>query len=157
MAKENKDGEKTERKPKRGKLIIQILAVIVLLLAGAAAAYFIVSEEVSIPFLNRAAEEPEKINYSLEGIVVNLSEPGHYLRVTPVLEYYKDEKLNKEIEDKKPQIIDEIIIILRNKSTKELMQEDSVESIKAELLSAINKYLTAGKVNRLYFVEFLIQ
>ena len=157
MAIEEQD-EGQEKPKSKKKLIIIIIIGIIVLLASAAGTYFFVIKGNNSSLMPKKAEvKPEVSTFELGGIVVNLSDQGHYLRVSPVLEYNKNEKIAEELKGKKSQIIDQAITVLRKKPVNSLISVDSVESIKAEVLESANKCLEKPEFKRLYFVEFLVQ
>ena len=153
MATEEQDVGQDKQKTKK-KLIIIVIGIIVLL-ASAAGSYFFVIKGNSSLMPKKAEVKPEVSTFELGVIVVNLSDPGHYLRVSPVLEYDKNEKMVEELKGKKSQIIDQVITILRKKSVDNC--KNSLESIKTEILESANKCLEKPEFKRLYFVEILVQ
>ncbi len=91
--------------------------------------------------------------------VVNLTDPGNirYLRVRIVLEYKKNEKLTAELKEKNAQVMDAVLKSLRSKSVDDIRPLEKEEKVKVEILNSINARLTSGKVERIYFTDFLIQ
>lgn len=91
--------------------------------------------------------------------VINLADDGgsRYLRVKMVLEYPKNEKLAKELEEQNPKIMEKVLHILRSKTVDDIRPVEKEEKVKAEIIKAINKELKKGKVDRIYFTDFLIQ
>jgi len=91
--------------------------------------------------------------------VVNLADVGggRYLRLRIVLEYQKNEKLTAEIKEKTPQIMDRILYTLRGKSVDDVRPADKEEKVKSEIIGVINEKLKNGKVEKIYFTDFLIQ
>ena len=150
-----KQGEGQVKKSKT-KMIIIIIGIVVLL-ASAAGSYFFVIKKNPSSTHKEVETKPEVSTYELGSIVVNLADQGHNLRVSPVLEYDKDEKLLEELKGKKSQIIDQVITILRKKTVGNLSAADSVEKTKAEILEGANKCLEEPKFKRLFFVEMLVQ
>ena len=91
--------------------------------------------------------------------VVNLNDPGatRYLRVRIVLEFKKDEKLAVEVKEKNAQVMEGILHVLRGKSVEDIRPLNKEEKVKAEIISAINSNLKSGKIEKVYFTDFLIQ
>lgn len=91
--------------------------------------------------------------------VVNLADEGggRYLRVRMVLEHKKDEKLSGELKEKNAKIMDKTVRILRSKSVGEVQPVDKEEKLKTEIMNAINAELKNGKIEKVYFTDFLIQ
>lgn len=89
---------------------------------------------------------------------VNLIDPGmkRYLRVRMTFAYFPNKSLVKELGEREAEVRDSIIGVLRSKTVADLTA-DSTEKLRAELISAINGVLTAGEIQDLYFIEFVIQ
>lgn len=148
-----------EKKKSRVLMFLTILAGAVVFagIALGAVVYFIGIPGV-VPRL-KAAPPPVYENLEFGERVVNLSDigGGRYLRVRIVLEYKKNEKLSAEIKEKNAQIMDGVLRILRSKNVDEVRPLDKEEKLKGELLNAINGKLKNGKIERIYFTDFLIQ
>ncbi|SHE69373.1 flagellar FliL protein [Desulfofundulus australicus DSM 11792] len=91
--------------------------------------------------------------------VINLAGegPGRYLRVQVVLEYPADKKLVEEVKAKQPMLTEAVLTILRSKTADEVLPVKNQEAIKKEILDRINSQLLHGKVEQLYFTDFLVQ
>lgn len=92
--------------------------------------------------------------------VINLTGDGgtgHYLRVQVVLEYKKDKKLAEEIKARQPQITEAVLTILRSKKVEEVLPVQNQEALKKQILEQINKIVGEGKVEQVYFTDFLVQ
>lgn len=92
----------------------------------------------------------------LETFVVNLagSKGRKVLKVNMELEV-KGLDVVKEIENRKAQIRDFIIIILSSKSYEEVSVKDGRESLKTEIKDNINSFLSKGKILNVYITEFI--
>lgn len=148
--KENKKG-----RPKKIKIMLAVLIFLVVAGGSTAGAFF---------YFKRSAGEPEakKVEYAtleMGDMVVNLAQGAgvHYFRVRMTLEYPKNEELAEEIEKKKHQLSDVLITTLRSKSLSDVIPAGSVEALKKDLLKAINSRLEHGKVEGIYFTDYLVQ
>ena len=92
----------------------------------------------------------------LETFVVNLagSKGRKVLKVNMELEV-KGLEVEKEIENRKAQIRDFILIILSSKSYEEVSVKDGRESLKTEIKDNINSFLSKGKILNVYITEFI--
>ncbi|HBV96610.1 MAG: hypothetical protein JL50_16485 [Peptococcaceae bacterium BICA1-7] len=158
-AKEEKDNG-TQEKKKSGTLKIIIAAIGALIVGGIIMGVFIYT--FGIPGMAPKAKEEVKIemeNLDLGERVVNLSDSGgsRYLRVRMVLEFKKDEKLAAELKEKNPSIMEGILHVFRSKSVDQIRPLDKEEIVKTEILESINQRLESGKVEKIYFTDFLIQ
>ncbi len=96
--------------------------------------------------------------YALDPFIVNLfSEDGsRYLKTTINLEMDKEE-LSTELDSKKPLIRDIIIKALSAKSYEEISTIEGKENLKDEIVANINAVLKDGKINNVFFTDFVIQ
>ncbi|MCL6611808.1 MAG: flagellar basal body-associated FliL family protein [Peptococcaceae bacterium] len=157
--------EKEAAEPAGGKKRSGIM-IVLLVLAGTFLAVGLVSGLVlyfvGIPgVMPKMKADPPPVYETLElgERVVNLADDGggRYLRVRMVLEHKKDEKLSAELKEKNAQIMDKTVRILRSKSVGEVQPVDKEEKLKTEIMNAINAGLKNGKIEKVYFTDFLIQ
>ena len=161
------------------KLLIIISALLFLILiAGGAMAYFMLNSDdevledannakVSKVVASTKSQEALKRNnnytkvgpmYPLDKFIVNLSSDGgsRYLRASINLEL-SSEEFQAEVEKKKPLIRDIIIKILSSKSYEEISTIRGKERLKDEIVSELNKIFVDGRVENIFFTEFVIQ
>lgn len=96
---------------------------------------------------------------TLDTFVVNLNEPGssRYLKCTIELEV-EDPVAQKEIEEQRRLIRDEILSYLSNLTVKDTMGEAGKSKIKDDLLERSDKAVGGKeKVKHLFFTEFVVQ
>lgn len=94
----------------------------------------------------------------LASFTANLAQgdgPRRYVRLNVVLKMSEDSEL-AEIEARKPQIRDTIITILNSKRPEDILKRDGKLYLKQEVKSAINSFLTEGKVADLFYVGFQV-
>jgi len=147
--------ENRKSRPKKMKIMLAVLIFLVVAGGFTAGAFF---------YFKKSAGEPEvkKVEYEtleMEDMVVNLSQNTgiHYFRVQMTLEYPKNEELAEEIEKKKHQLSDVLITTLRSKTLSDVIPAGSAEALKKDLLEAINSRLEHGKVEGIYFTDYLVQ
>lgn len=148
-------------KKKRSFLTLFLMAAAGAVVAGGlvmgAIIYF-----VGIPGVVPKMKAPSPIEYETAELgerVVNLADSGsvRYLRVRIVLEFKKNEKLAAELKEKNAQVMDSVLHTLRSKSVDDIRPLEKEEKVKAEILNAINSKLKSGKIEKIYFTDFLIQ
>ncbi len=104
------------------------------------------------------AEEKELVGkvVPLETFIVNLagSKGRRVAKVNIELEL-KGEKAAEEIDKRKAQIRDIIIIILSSKTYEEVSTREGRDSLKNEIKDTINSFLVQGKISNVLFTEFL--
>lgn len=101
---------------------------------------------------------PEEVGQvvPLETFVVNLagSKGRKVLKVNMELEV-KGSEVVKEIDNRKAQIRDFIIIILSSKSYEEVSAKEGKDSLRNEIKDNINSFLSKGKILNVYFTELI--
>jgi flagellar FliL protein len=104
---------------------------------------------------NAAPEEVGKV-IPLETFVVNLagSKGRKVLKVNMELEL-KGTEVVKEIDNRKAQIRDFIIIILSSKSYDEVSTKEGKDALRNEIKDNINSFLSKGKILNVYFTELI--
>ncbi|GIV59792.1 flagellar basal body-associated FliL family protein [Rhodocaloribacter litoris] len=105
-------------------------------------------------------EEPIQYGHfrELQGLIVNPSdsEGRRFLMLNIGLEAAK-EKVLSELEQKDVVVRDTILRLLSRRTVSELSDISLREEIKQELLTAINEIVQDGKVDRLYFTQYVLQ
>ncbi|BAI81172.1 flagellar FliL protein [Deferribacter desulfuricans SSM1] len=164
--KEQEQEEEGGKKKKKSKLLLIIIILVVLLIVGGGAAYFFVLKPKADNKAEAAAAKKKEVKaepaigplYSLDTFIVNLADPGgtRYLKVTMQLEL-DSEKVQEEMEKRKPQIRDVILTVLSSKTYAEVSTAQGKLALKQELIRRINLILTTGSVKNIYFTEFVAQ
>jgi flagellar FliL protein len=92
----------------------------------------------------------------METFLVNLSgnRGNKLLKVNMDLEL-EGGKIAEEIDKRKPQIRDIIIILLSSKTYAQLSSPEGKEYLRDEIRDTVNSFLTTGKIKRVLFTEFL--
>lgn len=149
------------------RVLIVIIAVAMLFMGMVGGGFFILWNKISqIPQTPAAAEEvpvAEEENvmgplYSLDTMIVNLADHGgkRYLRVTMALELSDPEAVTA-IENHLPQVRDAILMILPTKTYDDISTTDGKIALRNEIMAKINQMMTKGRVNNIYFTEFVVQ
>jgi len=96
--------------------------------------------------------------YMIKDLIINPANSGgrRHLIVTLGLECHST-ALEEELAMKDPQIRDNLITLLSGQEIGILADISYREKIRKSLLKAINYYLKEGKVEKLYFVEYVFQ
>ncbi len=181
MAEEEKEDKKEQGASEKKKLPVMaiiIALVVVLVLGGAAAGYFLfISPKMKASGKEGSEGETKKEQVQEKGskegkegegasgnlklldpFIVNLAdaEGQRYLKAVIQLEMDHPET-SGEIQEKLPQIRDEILMILSNKTFDDVSTTAGKKMVKREITSAVNKYVTTGQVTQVYFTEFVVQ
>lgn len=181
------EGSEEGSPQKKGKLILIIIIAAVLLISSIAGAYFFFfrgppKEEVVEPAEGEDAAPAEGdegapaegdegettkttstlkegIIFPLEHFIVNINDDTgaiRYLKVEIKLELENDE-MQAEVENRVPKIRDSIVTILTNKSVDSVSRPDGKLRLKEEIKARINTFITMGKIEEIYFTDFIIQ
>jgi flagellar protein FliL len=92
----------------------------------------------------------------METFLVNLagSRGRKLLKVNMELEV-EGEKVLEEIEKRKPQIRDIIIVLLSSKTYGQISTNEGKDFLREEIRDTVNSFLTKGKIKRVLFTEFI--
>lgn len=92
----------------------------------------------------------------METFLVNLSgsRGNKVLKVNMEFEFEGD-RIADEIDKRKPQIRDIIIIILSSKTYAQLTEPQGKEHLRDEIRDTVNSFLTKGKIKRVFFTDFI--
>jgi flagellar FliL protein len=166
MAEEDSKVEQPVKKGKGGLIII--ILVLLLLAGGGAAFYFLVlhkppaEESVLDPELPVTAAKPQAepgpiVPYS--SFLVNLADAGgkRYLKFSLSIELSKHKNFQQEVEHKDAKIKDIIISIISSKTFEEINSPQGKIALKQEILRRLNTVMTGGKVEDVFFTEFVVQ
>jgi flagellar FliL protein len=106
-----------------------------------------------------AAEEPATTArfFSVGDFTANLAGPAstHYVKVAVNFEVSADSD-EEELKQRKPQFRDRIISLLNSKKPADLQSSEGRESLKAEIKTVVNKFVSKGNVEGVYFSAFVI-
>jgi flagellar FliL protein len=164
MAKDDRDEEKTEQEqPAKGKgsmmKWIIIIGIVVLVLGGGAGGAYYYFVKMAAPKKEAAQQKPPiGALWAMEPFIVNLidNEGQRYLKAVIQLEV-SDPLTVAELDQIKPKIRDNILDLLSAKSYKDLMETGGKQRLREEIQMRVNSYLTKGKVEKVYFLDFVIQ
>jgi len=162
---ENQEGQVKGAGGKKSKLpLIIILVVVVLLIAGGAtgAYFFFFQPKPQSAEVKAAPTEPLKVTifFPMEPFIVNLldNESERYLKVTIQMEL-SEQRTADELRRLNPMLRDTILDLLTSKTYREMIDPLGKQRLRDEIATRVNMILdqTKGKVNKVYFTEFVIQ
>ncbi len=117
-------------------------------------------------FLNEKAEAQEKIKKELHAVkgplipvdsfLVNVSgNDGKIANVNMEFEV-NNFIVRREIDERKSQIRDIIIILLSNKRYEQFLTRQGKDILKNEIRDTVNSFLTKGRINQIYFKKLAL-
>ena len=162
---ENEEGQSKDSGKKKSKLpLIIILVVVVLLVAGGAAGayFFFLKPKPQTAEAKPAVQEQPKVTifYPMEPFIVNLldNDSERYLKVAMQMEL-SDQKTADKLRRLNPILRDTILDLLTSKTYREMLDPLGKQRLRDEIATRVNMILEQGKgkVNKVYFTEFVIQ
>jgi flagellar FliL protein len=96
---------------------------------------------------------------ALDAVVVNLAqtEGRRYLKAAVHVEVPEDEKVVKEVEARKPQLLDAIVSALAKKSLTDVTAPEALDKLRGEMLERMGQTLGPERVRRVFITEFVVQ
>lgn len=93
----------------------------------------------------------------METFLVNLagSQGGKLAKVNMEIEV-DGALVQEEIEKRKPQVRDYIILILSSKTYDQVASREGKDALREEIKDTLNSFLSKGKIKRVYFTEFIL-
>jgi len=149
---------------KRSLAFLPTLGILAALAAGAfAVVLFVVRPMFPPPAPSNVAREPVSQKFgrvvALDSVVVNVAqtEGRRYLKITVHLEVPEDEKIAKEVEQRKPQLLDLIVATLTKKSLAEVTAPEALDRLRGEVLERMTQALGPERVRQVFITEFVVQ
>ena len=145
------------------KNMFMVITIAVLFMGTMLTGFFVIWDKISSLELENKKEPPNNIAglgsiYSLDTFIVNLADQNgkRYLRVTIDLEL-SSEALTEELNNRIPQITDSILTLLPTKKIEDICSVKGKIALRDEIMTKLNKFLTKGRITKIYFKEFVIQ
>lgn len=154
------DGEEAPKKSK--KMLFIIIGVLVLLIGGGAGYYFLgmKNEAPSEDVAKKVTEPKDPIYIVLDPFTVNLSGGGQYLQMGITLQM-KSDKDGVRLKSYLPSLRSRVISILSSKSAEDINTLEGKETLKSEIMEAIQKPFVEGAIppelNEVLITAFVIQ
>lgn len=139
------------------KMLLIIIAVALFIIIIAGVVFFMLSINSSKPKEEVLKLDKNIIMYSFEdSFVTNIKDSKKILKTVIDVEI-ADKKIEELITAREPEIRNEINLILRSKTEKDLEGSEGQESLQNELLASLRKIIKTEKIINIYFKEFIIQ
>ncbi len=96
---------------------------------------------------------------ALDSVVVNVAqtEGRRYLKATVHIEVPEEEKVVKEVESRKPQLLDLIVATLTKKTLAEVTAPEALDRLRGEVLERVSQALGPERVRQIFITEFVVQ
>lgn len=160
--------EKKQEKAPGNKLNVIIIALLIIIIFGMVGIvggyFFLVKGKTAANTTTAVTVTPAEENtYTLDEFTINLADTDSekYINAQVSLGYDSSQtKLKSELEStevvKKPILSDAVISVIRNKKKADF-QGDGLDKVKQEIIDAVNKDLSKGKILHVYFSKMVIQ
>ncbi len=106
-----------------------------------------------------AAQEKFGRVIALESVVVNIAqtEGRRYLKATVHVEVPEEEKVVKEVESRKPLLLDALVGTLSKKTLTDVTAPEALDRLRGELLERLCDTLGRERIRRVFITEFVVQ
>ncbi len=142
---------------KNNILLIAIIVFLILVIAIAAVFYAFSLNKVQNTSDNPIKIDKDVVMYQFDNAFINnLKESKKLLKVTISLEL-ANSKVQELVDGRKPEILNNINLIVREKTEEDLAGAEGQKKLQKEILGAIRKMLSTEKVMNVYFHEFIVQ
>ena len=110
------------------------------------------------PVEKKEEKKKKDVMFHLDPLIVNLarSQGSRFLKITISLEMSSPE-VRGDLDKNIRKLTDSILLLLSTKSFEDVYSVQGKFTLKGEITSRVNQYLTVGQVKGAYFTEFLIQ
>ena len=159
----SKEDQTQEKEPEKGKgkmkLILIISAAVILAVGGTAAFFLFAHGGHEKKETAKTEKEGTPAIFELEPFIVNIydGQELRYLRVKVEMEVSGGEEAKAELAARKAQMRDAILILLSAKTLLDVRDQQGKNQLRQEIFSALSKILHAGKVQKVYFTDFVVQ
>lgn len=157
----SRDDQAVEKEPEKGKgklKLILIVCAAVLLSAGGVAAYFLLSGGNGKEEKAGTESKGAPVIYSQDPFIVNIydGQELRYLRVKVEMEV-SDEEAKTELTGRQAQVRDTILVLLSAKTLLDVRDQQGKNQLRQEIFSAVGRLFPAGKLQKVYFTDFVVQ
>jgi len=171
MAEKKDNKEEGGGGKKKNKMLIPIVAgALALVIIIAIGSYLLIgkkppppeekgqpAQNVPVPDLSQKPDIGPMVE--VKEFIVNIisqDEQKHYVKASLSIEL-SNPSAQAEVNQRMPQIRDAILMLVGNKTNEELQDLQGKRQLKAEMISKINVLLRTGRVNNIYFTDFVVQ
>lgn len=158
-----KKADQAEKKAGGGNLLMMFIMMLAVFLVGAGMVigYFQFFGPAATAENEKPKKEKETVLATLDlgDMVVNLADQdqGRFLKTKITLGYAPTKENEQIVEEKKAQVIEEVLLTLRKKTYADVSPPGATDKLKSELIKAINGRLNANVAKELYFTEYIVQ
>ncbi|MDY0299973.1 MAG: flagellar basal body-associated FliL family protein [Trichlorobacter sp.] len=168
MAKEEQNGAETNEGGKKKLFIIIGAVALVLIIGGVAAFMMLGGKKTEAPPADGAAAAapaaPAPVAagvdtvFSMDPFIVNIYDGMElrYLKVKVEMEM-ANPAFKPELEGRLAAIRDAILVLLTTKTLQDIQDVQGKNQLREEILAAVSRIISQGKVTKVYFTDFVVQ
>ena len=145
------------------KLMIAAVAFVILATVGSAFATYLIfrsSDSQSTGTTQTGSTRREMgPTYDVGEFTLNLLSPAtqrRFIRTEIVLEA-SSRRVVTELENRQPQVRDQLITLLRSYTAEELGSEAGMQALRFDILKTMNEFVSSGEVTDVFFIDLIIQ
>lgn len=151
--------EEQDKNAKLKRILTIILVIIIFLATTSLIAYFVATNVMSDDddyddeeVVNGLRESGEIVQ--IGDFLTNLADTG-YIKLHIEIEVDSSD-VKEEVEDRKSEIQDKIISIIRTKASDEVSGRDGMDELRRNINFELNNMLREGQVIRVYFTDMIV-
>ena len=146
------------------KLLIVAIALLIVATVGSAFATYLIFARGNTEVAAQSGEVGEKKRplgptYDVGEFTLNLASSSNQMRFirTQIVLETSSNRVISDLEDRTPQIRDQLIRLLRARTVEELNSADGMEQLRLDILQAMNTLVTKGEVTDVFFIDLIFQ
>lgn len=142
---------------KKNIILISIIVFLLLIIIFGTVYYIATINNIKKPEDNPIKIDKNIVMYDFgQAFISNVKESKRVLKVSISIEL-ANSKISELIEGRKPEIVNKINLILRDKKEEDLSGAQGQLRLQNEILAEIRKILNTDKVLNIFFSEFIVQ
>lgn len=144
------------------KLIIAAVAFLILATVGSAFATYLIFRNNDSQNAGKEATATRREmgpTYDVGEFTLNLASPSNqrrFVRTEIVLET-SGKKVVTELENRQPQIRDQLISLIRSRTAEDLSTKAGMEQLRFDILRSMNEFVSSGEVTNVFFIDLIVQ
>lgn len=145
------------------KILIAAIALVIIATVGSAFATFLIFRSGGTHEISGAEATETRRDmgptFPVGEFTLNLSSETNqrrFIRTDIVLET-SGNRVVTELENREPQIRDQLISLLRSRTAEDLSTEAGMEVLRFDILAAMNEFVSRGEVTDVFFIDLIVQ
>ncbi|TCO79939.1 flagellar basal body-associated FliL family protein [Marinisporobacter balticus] len=132
-------------------ILYSVIGFILTALVVGGVFYFVANKKA-----NENPKEVQTSTYSMGELYANIKESRKILKVNIEIEI-ANEKINEGLDNKRSEIINKILELLRSKDETQLSGDKGQQALRKEIVKSVKSVVPSDEIMDAYFVEYIIQ